>query len=69
MIPEGYQATVDTIASGGMTPLSVAENDRLVGVIKLEDILNPGIRDRFARLRQMALRVVMVTGDNPLTAS
>ncbi len=68
MIPEGYQATVDTIASGGMTPLSVAENDRLVGVIKLEDILKPGIRDRFARLRQMGLRVVMVTGDNPLTA-
>lgn len=67
-IPEGYQATVDAIASGGSTPLAVAENDRLVGMITLEDILKPGIRDRFARLRQMGLRVVMVTGDNPLTA-
>ena len=43
-------------------------DDRLVGLIKLEDILKPGIRERFARLRQMGLRVVMVTGDNPLTA-
>lgn len=67
-VPEGYQAAVDAIASGGMTPLAVAEGDRLVGVVKLEDILKPGIRERFARLRQMGLRVVMVTGDNPLTA-
>ena len=67
-IPEGFQATVDSIASGGMTPLAVAEDDRLLGVIKLEDILKPGIQERFARLRQMGLRVVMVTGDNPLTA-
>src|SRR4029079_12406978 len=42
-IPEGYQATVDAIASGGMTPLAVAEDDRLLGVIRLEDILKPGI--------------------------
>jgi potassium-transporting ATPase ATP-binding subunit len=67
-IPEAYQATVDAVASGGMTPLAVAENNRLVGVVKLEDILKPGIQERFARLRQMGLRVVMVTGDNPLTA-
>jgi K+-transporting ATPase ATPase B chain len=67
-IPTGYQGTVDAIASGGMTPLTVAENDRIVGVIKLEDILKPGISERFMRLRQMGLRVVMVTGDNPLTA-
>ncbi|HEV3121683.1 MAG TPA: HAD-IC family P-type ATPase, partial [Isosphaeraceae bacterium] len=52
----------------GMTPLAVAENNRLVGIVKLEDILKVGIRERFARLRQMGLRVVMVTGDNPLTA-
>ncbi len=67
-VPDGYQATVDGIASDGATPISVAEGGRLVGVVKLEDILKPGIRDRFARLRQMGLRVVMVTGDNPLTA-
>ena len=67
-IPEGYQQTVDAIASGGATPLAVADGERIVGVVKLEDILKPGIRDRFARLRQMGLRVVMVTGDNPLTA-
>ncbi len=67
-IPEAYQPTVDSIASRGATPLAVAENDRLVGIVKLEDILKQGIRERFARLRKMGLRVVMVTGDNPLTA-
>jgi potassium-transporting ATPase ATP-binding subunit len=67
-IPEGYQSAVDAIASSGATPLAVAEGARLLGVIKLEDILKPGISERFARLRQMGLRVVMVTGDNPLTA-
>ncbi len=67
-LPDGYQKTVDTIASGGATPLAVAEDNRIVGVVKLEDILKPGINERFRRLRQMGLRVVMVTGDNPLTA-
>jgi potassium-transporting ATPase ATP-binding subunit len=67
-IPDGFQSTVDAIASGGATPLAIAQDDRLLGVIKLEDILKPGIQERFARLRQMGLRVVMVTGDNPLTA-
>jgi K+-transporting ATPase ATPase B chain len=67
-VPEGYQGTVDSIASQGATPLGVTSGDDLVGVIRLEDILKPGIRERFARLRQMGLRVVMVTGDNPLTA-
>jgi len=67
-VPENYQATVDGIASGGATPLAVAQDDRLVGVVKLEDVLKPGIAERFQRLRQMGLRVVMVTGDNPLTA-
>ena len=66
--PTATRQTVDAIASAGATPLAVAENDRIVGVVKLEDILKQGIRERFARLRQMGLRVVMVTGDNPLTA-
>ena len=68
VVPQGYQPTVDSIASRGATPLAVAENERIVGVVKLEDILKQGIRERFARLRKMGLRVVMVTGDNPLTA-
>ena len=67
-VPATYQGTVDAIASQGATPLAVTTGESLVGVIKLEDILKPGIRERFARLRQMGLRVVMVTGDNPLTA-
>jgi K+-transporting ATPase ATPase B chain len=67
-LPDGFQQTVDAIASSGATPLAVAEDDRILGVVKLEDILKVGIRDRFERLRQMGLRVVMVTGDNPLTA-
>ncbi|WZO99302.1 potassium-transporting ATPase subunit KdpB [Isosphaeraceae bacterium EP7] len=68
VIPDGFQAAVDTIAALGATPLAVADGDTIVGLVRLEDILKPGIRDRFARLRQMGLRVVMVTGDNPLTA-
>jgi K+-transporting ATPase ATPase B chain len=67
-IPDGYQQTVDLIASEGATPLAVMCDNQIVGLIKLEDILKQGIRERFARLRQMGLRVVMVTGDNPLTA-
>src|SRR5262245_59242807 len=67
-VPDGYEQTVDAIASAGATPLAVAEGNQLLGVVKLEDVLKPGIRERFARLRQMGLRVVMVTGDNPLTA-
>src|SRR5208337_1886266 len=67
-IPDGFQRIVDGIASGGATPLAVAENHRLVGVIKLEDILKPGISERLRRLSQMGLHLVMVTGDNPLTA-
>jgi potassium-transporting ATPase ATP-binding subunit len=68
IVPEGYQATVDAIASQGATPLAVIAGSQIVGLMKLEDILKPGISERFARLRQMGLRVVMVTGDNPLTA-
>jgi potassium-transporting ATPase ATP-binding subunit len=67
-IPEGMQERVDSIAARGSTPLLVSEENRIAGVVILEDILKPGIRDRFERLRRMGLRTVMVTGDNPLTA-
>ena len=62
------QEQVDAVASQGATPLLVCEGNRLAGLVVLEDILKPGMRDRFERLRKMGLRTVMVTGDNPLTA-
>jgi K+-transporting ATPase ATPase B chain len=62
-------AIVERVASKGATPLAVADGDKIVGVVVLEDILKPGIRDRFARLRRMGVRTVMITGDNPLTAA
>ena len=67
-IPDRTQAQIDAVASRGATPLLVCERNRIAGLIVLEDVLKPGIRDRFARLRRMGLRTVMVTGDNPLTA-
>ena len=65
---ERIQQQVDEVASKGATPLLVCEGNTLAGLIVLEDILKPGMRDRFERLRRMGLRTVMVTGDNPLTA-
>ncbi len=62
------QQQVDEVASKGATPLLVCEGNKLAGLVVLEDILKPGMRDRFERLRRMGLRTVMVTGDNPLTA-
>jgi K+-transporting ATPase ATPase B chain len=59
---------VDGVASRGATPLLVCEGNKLAGMVVLEDILKPGMRDRFERLRRMGLRTVMVTGDNNLTA-
>jgi len=56
------------IASNGGTPLVVSFNKKIAGVIQLEDIIKPGIQERFARLRKMGVKTVMVTGDNPLTA-
>ena len=67
-IPDHLQPQVDAVASQGATPLLVCEGSRIAGLVVLEDILKPGIHERFERLRRMGLRTVMVTGDNPLTA-
>ncbi len=61
-------AQVEHIASSGGTPLAVAENGKLVGVIQLKDIVKQGMRERFDQLRAMGIKTVMITGDNPLTA-
>jgi potassium-transporting ATPase ATP-binding subunit len=60
---------VDQIARGGATPLVVAENNRTLGVIELRDIVKGGIKERFAQLRRMGIKTVMITGDNRLTAA
>ena len=67
--PAQLQAIVERIARAGGTPLAVAMDDRILGVIHLKDIVKGGIRERFAELRQMGIRTVMITGDNPLTAA
>jgi K+-transporting ATPase ATPase B chain len=59
----------DRIAKSGGTPLAVAEDNRLLGVIHLKDVVKGGIRERFSELRRMGIRTVMITGDNPLTAA
>jgi K+-transporting ATPase ATPase B chain len=72
-VPEDVGRTVDTIAAQGGTPLVVAEHDgvlaRALGVVYLKDIVKPGIAERFADLRRIGIRTVMITGDNPRTAS
>jgi K+-transporting ATPase ATPase B chain len=66
--PADVAERVQTVASNGGTPLVVSENDRVLGVVELQDIIKPGIQERFERLRKMGIKTVMVTGDNPLTA-
>jgi K+-transporting ATPase ATPase B chain len=67
--PAAISTTVDDVARRGATPLVVADGGRVLGVIELQDIVKGGIRDRFAQLRRMGIRTVMVTGDNRLTAA
>ena len=69
VFPDALRTTVETIARSGGTPLVVAENGRALGVIHLKDIVKGGIRDRFQQLRDMGIRTIMITGDNPLTAA
>ena len=66
--PEETADRVKLIANNGGTPLVVSQNNQVLGVIELQDIIKPGIQERFARLRKMGVKTVMVTGDNPLTA-
>ncbi len=68
-VPAELLAAVDRIARSGGTPLAVSENGVLVGVIHLKDVVKPGVKERFADLRRMGLRTVMITGDNPVTAA
>ena len=60
---------VEQVASKGATPLVVARDQNILGVIELSDVVKPGIKEKFARLREMGIKTVMVTGDNPLTAA
>ncbi|SEF15736.1 K+-transporting ATPase ATPase B chain [Rhizobiales bacterium GAS191] len=67
--PAAFRQAVDRIARTGGTPLAVAEDGRLIGLVHLKDTVKPDIRDRFAALRAMGIKTVMVTGDNPVTAA
>ena len=67
--PESVRKNVETIAKRGGTPLVVADCSRVLGAIQLKDIVKGGIKERFAELRRMGIRTVMITGDNPLTAT
>ena len=68
-LPKEVNSALETIARSGGTPLVVAENRRVLGVIHLKDIVKGGMRERFDQLRAMGIKTVMITGDNPLTAA
>lgn len=67
--PEAVSRSVDDVARAGGTPLVVVEGRDVLGVVQLKDVVKGGIKERFAQLRQMGIRTVMITGDNPLTAA
>nr|WP_282917317.1 potassium-transporting ATPase subunit KdpB [Streptococcus canis] len=69
VIPKDLKAISEGIASAGGTPLAVADGQVILGVIELKDTIKPGLVERFARLREMGIKTVMCTGDNPLTAA
>jgi K+-transporting ATPase ATPase B chain len=68
-VPDDLDAIVDRIARAGSTPLVVADGQNILGVIELKDVVKQGIREKFDEMRQMGIRTVMITGDNPLTAA
>jgi len=67
-VPAEVEEQVRTVSSNGGTPLVVVQNNDILGTVELQDIIKPGISERFERLRKMGIKTVMVTGDNPLTA-
>ena len=67
--PSDVRSIVDDIAKQGATPLVVAEGNKVLGVVRLNDIVKGGIKERFAEMRKMGIKTVMITGDNPLTAA
>jgi K+-transporting ATPase ATPase B chain len=67
--PKECAKTAEDVAKRGATPLAVAQGKRVLGIVTLKDVVKGGIKERFAALRQMGIRTVMVTGDNPLTAA
>jgi K+-transporting ATPase ATPase B chain len=69
VFPNDVKRTVESVAKEGATPLVVADGARVLGVVQLKDIVKGGIRERFRDLREMGIRTVMITGDNPLTAA
>lgn len=69
IMPTSLEATIETIAKNGGTPLLVSDDKRIVGIIHLKDIIKGGVQERFAKLRKMGIKTVMVTGDNPVTAA
>jgi len=68
-LPDEVRASVEAVARSGGTPLVVAENRQALGVIHLKDVVKGGMKERFAQLRSMGIRTIMITGDNPLTAA
>lgn len=69
LVPDSVRADVEQVSKSGGTPLVVANSATVLGVVFLKDIVKGGIRERFAQLRKMGIRTVMITGDNPLTAA
>ena len=68
-VPPELTEFVESISRDGATPLVVADGSRILGVIRLKDVVKPGLRERFDELRRLGIRTVMITGDNPLTAA
>lgn len=67
--PEQFDAVILSISNMGGTPLLVSDNEKIVGIIHLKDVIKGGIQERFAEMRKMGIRTVMITGDNPVTAA